>query len=113
MRLLIGAIAAAAAMAIAMSPARAQSFSCMEMESKGAAEVRICKSQRLGHLDERLDSWYRRALERAGYFDQTAKVTSEQRVWLAERDRCGSSFSCIRRAYTARISELKAYVEHV
>ncbi len=113
MKLLIATVAAAAMMSVAMSPAKAASFSCEELANKGAAEVRICNSQWLGNLDERMDSWYRRALERARYFDQTSTVKQAQRNWLSSRDSCGSSFWCIRRAYVIRIRELKNYVEHV
>jgi uncharacterized protein len=113
MKILIGAIAAAAVMSVSMAPAKAASFSCMELEGRPAAEVRVCKSRWLGALDERMDSWYRRALERARYFDQTATVRAGQRAWLSERNACGSSFFCIRRAYVSRIRDLKNYVEHV
>lgn len=113
MKLLIGAIAAAALMSLANAPAKAASFSCMELDGKAAAEVRVCENRWLGSLDERLDSWYRRALERARYFDQVGQVKSEQRAWIGERNACGSKFFCIRRAYIERIRELKDYVEHV
>jgi uncharacterized protein len=113
MRLLIGVIAAAALMSVANAPAKAASFSCMERDGKTAAEVRVCESWWLGGLDERMDSWYRRALERARYFDQTSQVKGEQRAWIAARNACGAKFFCIRRAYVERIRELKSYVEHV
>lgn len=113
MKLLIGAIAAAALMSATMAPAKAASFSCMELEGRPAAEMQVCKSRWLGNLDERMDSWYRRALERARYFDQTASVRSQQRDWIATRNACGTGFFCIRRAYLTRIRDLKNYVEHV
>lgn len=113
MKLLIGAIAAAALMSVTMAPAKAASFSCMELEGRPAAEVRVCQSRWLGSLDERMDSWYRRALERARYFDQTGTVRSEQRDWIVARNACGTGFFCIRRAYLNRIRDLKNYVEHV
>ena len=113
MKVLIGAIAAAAVMSVAMTPANAASFSCMELAGRPAAELRVCQNRWLGALDERMDSWYRRALERARYFDQTASVRSEQRDWLAARNSCGNGFFCIRRAYLKRIRDLKNYVEHV
>lgn len=113
MKLLIGAIAAAAVMSVTMAPAKAASFSCMELDGMAAAEVRVCESRWLGALDERMDSWYRRALERARYFDQTVTVRSEQREWLTARNACGTGFFCIRRAYLNRIRYLKNYVEHV
>ena len=113
MKFLIGAIAAAAAISISMSPAKAASYSCMELEGRPAAEVRVCQNRWLGNLDERMDSWYRRALERARYFDQTREVRDAQRTWIAERNACGGSFFCIRRAYVTRIRALRNYVEHV
>lgn len=113
MKLLIGVIAAAALMSVANAPAKAASYSCMELAGKTAAEVRVCENRWLGNLDERMDSWYRRALERARYFDQTAKVKGEQRAWIVDRNACGAKFFCIRRAYVERIRALKNYVEHV
>lgn len=95
------------------APAQAQSFSCMNSEELGAAEQRICASPHLQALDERLDHWYRRALVRAGYFEQTAEVKSEQRAWLVSRNACGGRFWCLRRHYMMRIHALKNYVEHV
>ena len=113
MKILLGAIAAAALMSATMGSAKAASFSCMELEGRPVTEVRVCQSRWLGSLDERMDSWYRRALERARYFDQTSQVRDAQRAWLQERNACGTGFFCIRRAYVNRIRELKSYVEHV
>lgn len=94
-------------------PAAAASFDCQELDGKNAAERRVCANAELGALDERLDSWYRRALVRAGYFDQTSEVRAAQRTWLAQRNSCGAAVSCLRRSYRRRIRELKRYVEHV
>ncbi len=113
MKLLIGAIAAAALLSATMTSARAQSYSCMETAHFSAAAQRVCTTPSLGALDERLDSWYRRALERASYFDQTQSVKAEQRAWLSRRDACGPRVGCLRRAYLRRIGELRNYVEHV
>ncbi len=112
----IGLIAAAALASIVFSPigpAHAASFSCMEYENLNRTEQRICRSRSLGRYDERLDSWYRRALIRARYFGQTRSLRSEQRAWLRERNSCGGWYWCIRRKYRQRIRELKNYVEHV
>jgi uncharacterized protein len=107
-------IAAVAFLGAAYSaPASAQSFSCMNAEEMSAAEQRICASRHLQALDERLDHWYRRALARARYFDQTEEVRSAQRAWLASRNACGGRFWCLRRHYVTRIYQLKTYVEHV
>ncbi|MGD9670682.1 MAG: lysozyme inhibitor LprI family protein [Hyphomicrobiaceae bacterium] len=112
-RSVTAAIALAAAFSAYQTPASAASFSCMNAEEMNAAEQTICDSHRLGALDERLDSWYRRALIRAGYFEQTAQVRADQRDWLAQRDACGADDDCLRRAYRSRIRQLKDYVEHV
>lgn len=107
------AIVLAAAISGFQSPASAASFSCMEYDDMNSAERTICDNDRLGALDERLDSWYRRAQVRAGYFDQTEWLRSAQRAWLMERNACGSNVGCLKRAYRARIFTLKNYVEHV
>jgi uncharacterized protein len=85
----------------------------MDAENMKPAEQRICAHPGLGALDERLDSWYARALKRASYFDQTEEVRSEQRLWVASRNACGWNTRCIRRLYLERIEELRNYVEHV
>ena len=107
------AIALSAAISVLSSPASAASFSCMNSEDLNAAEQTVCSHHRLGALDERLDSWYRRALVRAGYFEQTREVRSAQRRWLRDRNSCGDHVWCLKRAYRSRIRELKRYVEHV
>ncbi|MFN0217598.1 MAG: lysozyme inhibitor LprI family protein [Hyphomicrobium sp.] len=108
----LAALAFAAALPLA-GPANAASFSCMADYDLNAAERMICSSRGLAALDERLDSWYRRALIRAGYFDQTEDVRDAQRAWVASRNACGASYFCLRRAYRVRIRELANYVEHV
>ncbi len=107
------AISLAAAISALSRPAASASFSCMALEDLSRAEQAVCTHDRLGALDERLDSWYRRALVRAGYFDQTDTVTQQQRAWLGERDACGADVGCLRRLYRTRIEALRRYVEHV
>lgn len=107
------AAATLASATLLAQPAAAASFSCDDLDNKNAAERRICTHPGLGALDERLDSWYRRALVRARYFDQTGEVRGKQRAWLASRNACGASVACLRRHYRTRIRELRNYVEHV
>jgi uncharacterized protein len=107
------ALTAATASFVMAAPAGAQSFSCMDAENMKPAEQQVCAKAWLGALDERLDSWYARALKRASYFDQTDEVRAKQRLWVASRNACGWNTWCIRRHYLARIQELKNYVEHV
>lgn len=107
------AISLAAAISALSRPAASASFSCMAYEDLGRAEQTVCTHRRLGALDERLDSWYRRALIRAGYFDQTDNVKQQQRAWLRERNACGANPGCLHRVYRTRIDALRRYVEHV
>lgn len=107
------ALSLAAASSVLSRPAASASFSCMEFDNLSRAEQTVCTHGRLGALDERLDSWYRRALIRAGYFDQTDMVKQQQRAWLDERNACSANIGCLRRAYRSRIEALRRYVEHV
>lgn len=107
------ALALSATISVLSQPASAASFSCMNIEDMNAAEQTVCTDRRIGALDERLDSWYRRAKIRAGYFDQTEWLRTEQRQWLDERNACGADVRCLKRAYRSRIRELENYVEHV
>jgi uncharacterized protein len=110
---LVSTIALSAVVALSAPEANAASFDCTAYEDMNAAEQKVCDSAILGALDERLDSWYRRALIRAGYFDQTSEVRAAQRTWLEQRNACGAGFWCLRRLYVKRIRQLKNYVEHV
>ncbi len=108
---LAAAAAGGFAFLAASGTAQAASYSCHEVSNK--AERTICRSGRLGALDERMAYWYGRAQERARYFDQTDWLKASQRRWLAMRNVCGSNTSCLRYAYQRRIWRLKNYVEHV
>ncbi|MCB1515588.1 MAG: DUF1311 domain-containing protein [Hyphomicrobiaceae bacterium] len=113
LRSITAAIVVAAAVSALTSPASAASFSCMGYEDLNDAEQTVCSNQRIGALDERLDSWYRRALVRAGYFEQTEWLRAEQREWLQDRNACGAHVGCLNRIYRTRIRALRNYVEHV
>lgn len=109
----IGASAVGLAiLALGATPAAAKpSFSCRG--ALNAAERTICRNQALAALDRELAYWYRRAKLRAGYFDQTSWLRSEQRSWLSSRNSCGSDVLCIRVEYIERINTLQNYAEHV
>lgn len=93
--------------------AHAASFNCESPSRLTTAERRICNSYTLSSMDERLDYWFCRAMERAKYFSDTRWIRKDQRRWLKQRNMCGTGFNCIRRAYKSRIRELKAYADHV
>src|SRR5262249_7257365 len=102
--------AAAAAMLLA-TQSEAASFSCREPTT--AAERTVCSHAELNALDDRLSYWYDRAQLRARTFDLTEWLTSRQRAWLEERNRCGADVLCLRGKYQSRIRRLKDYAEHV
>ena len=113
MKGILSTVILSATLAVVSTHAKAASFDCTSYEDFNAAEQRICDSPMLGALDERLDSWYRRALLRAQYFDQTSMIRDEQRAWIDRRNACGANNRCISRVYRHRIHELAHYVEHV
>lgn len=89
----------------------APSFSCRT--ARLDAEIAVCSSRYLSRLDRSLDSWYQQAKLRASYFDQTRWLRGEQRIWLDNRNSCGSDESCLESVYLDRIGELRRYAEHV
>jgi len=81
----------------------AASFPCHKANTW--VEKTICSTQQLSHLDELLATAYKKALRNA--FNKNA-LKADQRAWLKiDRAFC-ENISCIRQAYTLRISELKA-----
>jgi uncharacterized protein YecT (DUF1311 family) len=84
--------------------AQGASFDC----AKAATWVErvLCADEALGDLDERLATAYRNAREAAQAEPSAAeRLLSEQKAWLAERDRC-TLLPCLRRLYERRIAEL-------
>jgi len=82
-------------------PAVAASFDCV----KAATDVErmICTDPALGALDGELAAAYGAALVAAGADD--ARLTDDQRAWLARRDRCADA-DCVAAAYRARLLAL-------
>jgi len=109
-----GIIAAILFAATLMSqPARAASpsFNCSYADN--ATERTICNSWNLARLDRRLAYWYRKARERAYYFEFSNELRADQRSWLYSRNSCGYNRRCLRRAYRQRIRYLRNYATHV
>ena len=109
-----GIIAAAFLTTAVMSqPAQAYSpsFDCSYADK--ASERAICNSWRLSRMDRRLAYWYRKAMQRASYFDYSDDLRAEQRAWLHSRNSCGYNRRCLRRAYRERIRYLRRQATHV
>ncbi|MDC8759571.1 lysozyme inhibitor LprI family protein [Janthinobacterium sp. hw3] len=71
-----------------------------------ATETAICADQALRRLDSRLSSVYGK-LSRAQAARRDA-LRQAQLSWLAGRDRCGASASCIQQQYQARLEVTRA-----
>ena len=89
------------------APASGQSFDCAKASS--ATETAICVSEALRAADERLARTFGSAISAADA-DTAARLRSEQRIWLAERNGCASQGStindCLVRTYRSRIAAL-------
>ena len=89
------------------APAFAQSFACEKASS--LVETAICASGELRSADESLARSFSSSL-RGANADAAARLRSEQRAWLAERDGCalqGSTVGdCLARSYQSRITAL-------
>ena len=104
-RAVAGALALAAVLGAA-GPAPAASFDCDNAATD--VERMICNDPALEALDEQLAAAYGAALVAAGAND--ARLTADQRAWLAERDRCADA-DCVAAAYRSRLLTLNGGAE--
>lgn len=81
------------------------SFDCAT--NRSVAEIAICGSGRLSHLDRQLDGVYGNIRRRLNRTSQQA-LRDEQRAWLQRRDGCGGNEACLIEAYETRIAELQS-----
>jgi uncharacterized protein len=79
----------------------AASFDCSK--ARLPAEVAICQDPELSRLDEEMARAYQAALKKG----ESQQLKASQRAWLKERNGCGSNALCLKRLYTARISQIK------
>jgi uncharacterized protein len=88
-------------MTLVHSEAGAASFNCRY--AKTPAENAICNDRRLSQTDERMASIYF-GLQNDLSYRRATQLKRGQKDWLMERDDCGYSKSCLRRAYRERIA---------
>ena len=83
----------------------ANAFDCRK--AKVRAEHAVCGSSSLRYLDEQLNVEYRYAktYARSPWFKR--RLIASQRKWMRRRNRCGSSRSCLQRAYARRLAYLE------
>lgn len=89
-----------AVLALAAGVAEAASFDCTKASTR--VETLICADAQLSRLDSELAERYGAARRST---DDPAPLTSAQRAWLRQRDRCEDS-DCIADLYRKRIAEL-------
>lgn len=90
-----------ATMALA-SNAWAAGFDCKKASS--TVEKVICSDSELSTMDDEVNQAYKRALATA---PDAGSVKTEQKAWLASRNRCHDS-ACIKLAYILRLTSLGA-----
>jgi uncharacterized protein len=81
--------------------ARAATFDCNKASS--FAEKVVCSDSRITAMDDELGGLYKEAFASSPNKDA---LKTEQKAWLASRDRCQDS-NCIMKAYSDRIAALK------
>src|SRR3954447_3593569 len=92
----------------ATSSSRAASFDCGK--ARLADEIAICRDPALNDQDVRVGLLFDITLHflAMGARDE---ARDRQKQWLAERSRCGSDVTCLRRAYDQRLGELQGVLE--
>lgn len=68
-------------------------------------ERAICANDQLATLDLELEASYKARRQSLNQTDR-ARLLSEQRNWLRQRDACGSGVACLVQSYTRRLSAL-------
>ncbi|MEL6205268.1 MAG: peptidoglycan-binding protein [Pseudomonadota bacterium] len=84
--------------------AQGPSFDCAK--AGNASELAICGDGGLSFLDRELSASYSAVRNRLSSAGRT-QLASDQRAWLADRNRCGSNVQCLRFAMEARIGQLR------
>ena len=80
--------------------------------AKSATEKVICVNYGLGQLEARMATLYEWSTSFVG-MGQRGDIQDAQRAFLKQRDACGRSIACMRRAYESRIGQLQAVMERV
>ena len=104
----VAVLVAGSAAQLAPAPALAQgaqrpSFSCAA--ARGFAERTICADPELARLDRITGELFQETQSLWINAQQIDNAASEQRSWLAKRNRCTDK-QCLRQAYFNRIAEL-------
>lgn len=87
--------------------ASAAGFDCAKARAED--EKTICTNPELSRLDDELTAAYREAAAPfKGWKERAAPFRRNQSEWIKDRSLCGSTVSCLKNAYMARIAWLKA-----
>lgn len=79
------------------------SFNCDRAAT--IVEMAICRSRELAQLDRALSSAYSAQRDIASSLG-ASRLASDQKAWLAQRDRCGASIPCLSTSMIGRIAQL-------
>ncbi|WP_434710345.1 hypothetical protein J3P75_10800 [Pseudomonas sp. R1-1] len=81
---------------------QASSFDCAAAVSK--TEKAICSDAQISELDDKLATLWHSTLAKVA---NAKTLKTDQRQWLKNRNACGDSAACLRRAYLMRLAELE------
>lgn len=81
------------------------SFNCKY--ARLPAEVTVCDNSVLAQLDREMASAYFALRDNTPKAWQRTRLKTEQRKWLAQRNRCGYRVNCLRDRYEARLYQLE------
>src|SRR5688572_30807346 len=102
MRSSIAPIAATMAFAALASPAGAASFDCNKANAPD--EIAVCANPGLSALDSEMGGLWFAYSQIPFLMGMSGNRQDEARAFLQTRSACGANVSCLRSAYTQRIS---------
>jgi uncharacterized protein len=107
------AVIVLAVMVSAVVPARGDDYAPLNCAAASSpAEKTICGNYELGQLEARMATLYQWGTSFVG-MGQRGDLQDAQRVFIRQREGCGTDIVCLRRVYETRISQLQAVMERV
>ncbi|WP_246710201.1 lysozyme inhibitor LprI family protein [Martelella soudanensis] len=102
---LVASLAVVGAAALMTAPASAASFDC-SASGLTPNEKTICANLTLNDDDVKMATMYT-MLKGLFAMGVSGNMADDQKAWLKEREACGTSVSCIEKAYDTRIGQLQ------
>ncbi|EKS33240.1 lysozyme inhibitor LprI family protein [Afipia clevelandensis] len=112
-RSVIGVSAALLIFGAAFSSADAADYSPLDCKKASSPTERtICSDYGLGQSEARVATLYGVTTSLVA-MGQRGTIQDDQRIFLRQRDACGSNTACLRAAYAARDKQLEAVMQSI